>query len=156
MLCAVLNTPPITSWLLQMSVAVLTIQRAMPLSRVVYCSATGVTGGLPSWEWHTACSVVPFFLEGGRISLHGHCGPNPNPNPKPQKDLSHLAFMERLGLWGPGIGCLCAVVWIEVTQTKRSQTTICEPSQIHVCDLENLCFLSHPLVIRCNSDFKRE
>jgi hypothetical protein len=39
----------------------------MPLSRVVYCSATGVT------------------------------------------DLRHLAFMERLGLWGPGMNTYTAV-----------------------------------------------
>lgn len=50
-----------------MSESVIDLQRALPLSRVVYCSATGVT------------------------------------------DLKHLAFMERLGLWGPGV-CVWSVV----------------------------------------------
>ena len=45
----------------QMARAVLLLQRVLPLARVVYASATGVT------------------------SLH------------------HLRFMERLGLWGPGM-----------------------------------------------------
>lgn len=44
----------------QVAAAVIELQRALPLARVVYCSATGVT------------------------------------------DISNLAFMERLGLWGHG------------------------------------------------------
>ena len=45
--------------LVQVSVAVLELQRALPLARVVYCSATGAS------------------------------------------DLTNLAYMTRLGLWGP-------------------------------------------------------
>jgi hypothetical protein len=40
--------------------AVVELQKCLPLARIVYCSATGVT------------------------------------------DLDHMAYMERLGLWGPG------------------------------------------------------
>lgn len=93
------STPPP-----QVSTTVLELQRLLPRARFVYCSATGVSGA--GWSGVVglgrACEQAGGCLLPAFLLQVTPCTPAPLHSCTPAAEVGNLAYMERLGLWGPG------------------------------------------------------